>query len=159
MSPRETDDATPHSIRIQLIKKILNDFRRKWKRDYLVTLQIRKKWFSTGPDIRIGNLVLLAEYNQAPLQWKTGRVQETYPGNEFVRVVNVKIATGQLIGPIAKLRKLPLSTTSDCYGILYYKDLKHATLCRNIRQCGISRSLQHTTYHGNIVPLSESPSI
>ena len=77
MSPRETDDATPHSIRIQLIKKILNDFRRKWKRDYLVTLQIRKKWFSTGPDIRIGNLVLLAEYNQAPLQWKTGRIQET----------------------------------------------------------------------------------
>ena len=113
MSPRETDDTTRLPIIIQLIKKIQNDFRRKWKRDYIVTLQIRKNWFSTGPDMRIGDLVLLAEYNQAPLQWITGRIQETYPVNDFVRVVNVKIATGQLIGPIAKLRKLPLSTTSD----------------------------------------------
>ena len=111
---RETDDATPLPIRIQLIKKIQDDFWKRWKRDYLVTLQIRKKWFSTGPDMRIGDLVLLAEDNQAPLQWKIGRIQETYPGNDdIVRVVKVKTATGQLIRPVAKLRKLPLSTIAD----------------------------------------------
>ena len=64
--------------------------------------------------MRIGDLVLLVEDNQAPLQWKTGRIQETYPGNDdIVRVVKVKTATGQLIRPVAKLRKLPLSTIAD----------------------------------------------
>ena len=73
---RETDDATPLPIRIQLIKKIQDDFWKRWKRDYLVTLQIRKKWFSTGPDMRIGDLALLAEDNQAPLV-----ENRTYPRN------------------------------------------------------------------------------
>ena len=64
--------------------------------------------------MRIRDLVLLAEDNQAPLQWKTGPIQETYPGyDDVVRVVKVKTATGQLIRPVAKLRKLPLSTTAD----------------------------------------------
>ena len=33
-----------------------------------VTLQIRKKWSSAGPDMKVGDPVLLAEDNQAQLQ-------------------------------------------------------------------------------------------
>ena len=62
----------------------------------------------------------MAEDNQAPLQWKTGRIQEIYPGNEdIVRMVKVKTATGQLIRPVAKVRKLPLSTTDSRLTLVY----------------------------------------
>ena len=63
--------------------------------------------------MRIGDLVLLAEDNQTPLQWKPGRIQKTYPGNDGnVRKVKVK-TSGQLSGPVAMLRKLPLSARAD----------------------------------------------
>ena len=79
------------------------------KRDNLITLQIRKKWFTYGPEFKVGNLVLLAEDNERPLEWKTGRIIEVYPGNDsIVRVVKVKTTTGEYIRPVAKLRKLPV---------------------------------------------------
>ena len=67
------------------------------------------KWFPNGPDIRAGDLVLLAEDNEAPLQWKTGRVVEVYTGNDdIVRVCKVKTPTSLLIRPVIKLRKHPM---------------------------------------------------
>ena len=61
--------------RFRLVKTIQEDFWKSWKRDYLTELQIRKKWFVNGPET-------LAEDNEAPLHWKTGRVIEIYSGND-----------------------------------------------------------------------------
>ena len=97
------------NVRYRLLQNNIKDFWKVWKRDYLITLQIRKKWFTDGPEFKVGNLVLLAEDNERPLQWKTGRIIEVYPGNDsIVRVVKVKTTTGEYIRPVAKLRKLPV---------------------------------------------------
>ena len=95
--------------RYKLMKKIQDDFWNFWKRDYLTELQVRKKWFQNGPEISVGDLVLLAEDNQPPLHWKTGRVTEVYEGNDnVVRVCKVKTPTTTVIRPVVKLRKLPV---------------------------------------------------
>ena len=95
--------------RYKLMKKIQDDFWKFWKRDYLTELQVRKKWFQNGPEISVGDLVLLAEDNQPPLHWKTGRVTEVYEGNDnVVRVFKVKTPTTTVIRPVVKLRKLPV---------------------------------------------------
>ena len=90
--------------RFRLIQQIQKDFWDAWKRDYLTILQVRKKWFTNGPEIKCGDLVLLAEDNLKPLQWKTGRVVEVYAVNDSVtRVVKVKTSAGDIIRPVVKL--------------------------------------------------------
>ena len=117
------------------MKKIQDDFWKFWKRDYLTELQVRKKWFQNGPEILVGDLVLLAEDNQPPLHWKTGRVTEVYEGNDnVVRVCKVKTPTTTVIRPVVKLRKLPVeplvntgqsgSTSVPQNGILLEKCIK-----------------------------------
>ena len=97
------------NVRYRLLQNMIKDFWKVWKRDYLITLQIRKKWFTDGPEFKVGSLVLLAEDNERPLERKTGRIIEVYPGNDsIVRVVKVKTTTGEYIRPVAKLRKLPV---------------------------------------------------
>ena len=109
-SPQAINDQQCTSrTRFRLIQQIQKDFWDAWKRDYLTILQVRKKWFTNGPEIKCGDLVLLAEDNFKPLQWKTGRVVEVYAGNDSVtRVVKVKTSAGDIIRPVVKLRKLPI---------------------------------------------------
>ena len=94
--------------RFRLLEQIQKDFWEAWMRDYLTTLQVRKKWFKNGPQIA-GDLVLLAKHNIPPLSWKTGRVFDAYTGNDDIaRVVKVKTATGEMLRPVVKLMKLPI---------------------------------------------------
>ena len=105
----ESEDANINT-RYKLLKKLQDEFWRMWKRDYLTELQILKKWFSNGPEFRIGDLILLAEDNKAPMQWKTGRVLEVYKGNDgTLRVCKVKTSNSTFIRPVVKLRKLPVN--------------------------------------------------
>ena len=109
-APQPTSDSKlPLNLRFRLIQQSQKDFWEAWRRDYLTILQVRKKWFNNGPELTIGDLVLLAEDNLPPLLWKTGRVVEVYLGNdEVARVVKIKTATGEMITPVVKLRKLPI---------------------------------------------------
>ena len=60
----------------------------------------------------VGDMVVIAEDNQPPLVWKLGRIIESYDGNDEVnRVFKVKTATGYLIRPVVKLRKLVLDNS------------------------------------------------
>ena len=57
------------------------------------------------------DLVLIAEENLPALQWKLGRTIETYSGNDnLIQVVKLKTTSGELIRPVVKLPKLPLSS-------------------------------------------------
>ena len=97
--------------RFRLLKVIQEKFWKSWRKDYLTELQIRKKWLLKGPEIAIGDLVLLAEDNEAPLHWKIGRVTEVYKGNyNIVSVCKVKTQISSFMRPIVKLRKLPITT-------------------------------------------------
>ena len=64
----------------------------------------------TGPKFAVGYLVLLAEENIPPLKWKMARIQKLFSGNGDVHgVAELKTANGNLIRPIIKLRRLPIT--------------------------------------------------
>ena len=110
-TPPGADLEITANARLKLVNKIHQDFRKRWKCDYLIMLQIRAKWHQDGPEYRKGDLVLLAEDNEAPMQWKTGRINDVFPGNDgIIRVAKVKTSSSELIRPIVKLRRLPVET-------------------------------------------------
>ena len=97
--------------RFRLLERVKNDFWKTWYRDYLVTLQIRKRWLVSGPSFAEGDLVLIAEDNSPPLRWQMARIKKLYCGNDNIsRVAKVKTSSGTFNRPIVKIRKLPVDT-------------------------------------------------
>ncbi|CAL8137402.1 unnamed protein product [Orchesella dallaii] len=79
-------------------------FWRRWRMEYLNTLQQRNKWFRTEDNFRVGDMVILKEDNEGPGAWKIRRIADVHPGTDGnVRVVSVRTSTGILKRPIAKL--------------------------------------------------------
>lgn len=69
----------------------------KWQGQYLVRLQQRKKWTSEGPNLKVGQLVLIMDDNQAPANWLLGRIIETHPGSDgMVRVATIRTQNSTL---------------------------------------------------------------
>ncbi|XP_058811325.1 uncharacterized protein LOC131676220 [Topomyia yanbarensis] len=104
---------------LQLIRK---HFWRSWSRDYLNTLQPRKKHLRTMPNIREGMVVFLHDQSQPPLNWKMGRITAVFPGPDgLVRSVDVitdrttlRCATNKIsVLPIEDNRPIPNPTTRD----------------------------------------------
>jgi len=93
-----------------LVKQIQQHFWQRWQREYLTTLQPRKKWLKIAIDFKVGQLVLIKEPSPA-LTWKTARIVEVYPGTDAItRVADVKLANGTVLRrPVVKLCPLPLS--------------------------------------------------
>lgn len=92
------------------VKKLNGDFWKRWHKEYLATLQPRKKWFNPDDNMKIDDLVVIKEENLPPGQWVLGRVVKVHPGRDGrVRVVTVKHKGGQFQRPIHKLCKMPTS--------------------------------------------------
>ena len=99
--------------RFNLLQKVYQEFWKSWKRDYLTELQVRKKWFIDGPQLAIGDLVLIAENNEPPLMWKTGRVVKLFEGNDGIsRVSRVKDNYREMRQTSSEVTKAP---TGSCY--------------------------------------------
>lgn len=85
---------------------------KRWKEEYLSTLQERKKWRKEKDSLKIGQLVLLKSENFPPAQWGTGRITELIPSRDgLVRSVVVRTATNNLKRPVQKICILPVDTS------------------------------------------------
>ncbi|GFU75538.1 integrase catalytic domain-containing protein [Trichonephila clavipes] len=108
--PTVPDDLR-HCDRWRLLTRMTQHFWNRWSSEYLTLLQSRSKWRIVEKNLDIGDLVLIKHDNSPPLQWKLGKVTETFPGKDGkVRVVKVKTQTSELVRPIAKLCPLPINT-------------------------------------------------
>ncbi|XP_044762078.1 uncharacterized protein LOC123319271 [Coccinella septempunctata] len=104
-----TNVPMPRLKRWQLIQRLHQDFWRRWKVEYLHTLQQRSKWLTSFPPPAIGTLVLIKSDNAPPLQWEMGRIMKDHPGlDNVVRVATVKTRRGTLKRPLLKLCPLPI---------------------------------------------------
>ncbi|XP_062557443.1 uncharacterized protein LOC134222316 [Armigeres subalbatus] len=100
--------------RFQLIQRQLQDFWKRWRREYLSQLQARGKHWQPAIDVKVGRLVVIVEPNIPPMQWKMGRIQELHPGADGItRVVTLRTSTGFMKRPVAKLCVLPLQNQED----------------------------------------------
>ncbi|EDW34947.1 GL17814 [Drosophila persimilis] len=89
-------------------------FWQQWSREYVLGLQIRCKWHQEEPNIKKGDLVIVAEDNLPPQQWLLGRVVGTTAGQDGrVRVV-VQEANPQ--GPFKAPLHGTVSTGTSRYG-------------------------------------------
>ena len=86
--PFERTDNPRH--RCEFIQGIIDNFWRRWTRDFFPSLIIRQKWHTATRNLRVGDVVLIQDSNQIRGQWKLGKVSEVFPGDDGrVRKVHV----------------------------------------------------------------------
>lgn len=100
--------------RWQLVKMLSEHFWKRWRLEYLTTLQQRSKWTKNCKDLEEGDLVLLKEDNVPPLKWPLARVVSTHPGRDGrVRVATVRTSSSSYKRPTCKLVPFPPSQNSQ----------------------------------------------
>lgn len=93
----------------QYLQRLLSDFWKVWSTEYIQSLQTRKKWHETKPNVHIGQIVLVSEDNEIPAQWSLGRITNIFHGSDgLVRVADVYCRSKTLRRPIHKLSLLPI---------------------------------------------------
>ena len=83
---------------------IVDQFWKRWIREYLPTLNQRQKWLTAKPNMEIGDLVLVVDETTSRGEWPLGRVTDRRIGRDgLVRSVRVQTRKAQLVRPITKL--------------------------------------------------------
>lgn len=100
--------------RWQLVRSMQEQIWRSWSKDYLQSLQVRRKWSVPQPAIAINDLVIVKNPLLPPSKWELARVIQVHPGSDgYVRVVTLRTANSQYKRPIAQICKLPVSSRHD----------------------------------------------
>ena len=92
------------SRRFEFIQSLVQRFWERFIREYLPTLQKRGKWRLKERQMKIGDLVLMVDYETPRGKWKLARVEEVYPGKDgVVRNVLVKSQHGHYKRSVQRL--------------------------------------------------------
>ncbi|XP_041463438.1 uncharacterized protein LOC121414350 [Lytechinus variegatus] len=90
--------------RVEFVQQIVDSFWKRWTRDVLPLLVPRRKWNADRRNVRVDDIVMLADANEVRGKWLLGRVVEVYPGlDDRVRNVKVRTASGEYRRPITKI--------------------------------------------------------
>ncbi|XP_065131850.2 uncharacterized protein [Paramisgurnus dabryanus] len=74
------------------VQNLASTFWDRWRKQYLSTLQPRKKWQFKNQDITTGSVVLMKDSQSKRNQWPLGRITKVLPsGDGRVRKVEIKI--------------------------------------------------------------------
>ncbi|CAG2227654.1 unnamed protein product [Mytilus edulis] len=92
------------------IQHLANEFWKRWLREYLPTLQQRRKWQREERDVEIDDIVLVADERIQRGQWPLGRIVEvTRSRDGHIRSCVVKTSQSHILRPINKLCLLECS--------------------------------------------------
>uniref|UniRef100_A0A2S2NNC8 Integrase catalytic domain-containing protein n=1 Tax=Schizaphis graminum TaxID=13262 RepID=A0A2S2NNC8_SCHGA len=113
LAPPE-EDILPNQYSLNNRWKLLNQcaqaFWRRWRDEYLQTLQTRGRWTTDTPNLTVDDLVIVKDPHTPPLTWRMARILDTVPGTDgVVRVVRLRTSTGVLTRPVVKVVKLPIA--------------------------------------------------
>ncbi|KAM7406822.1 hypothetical protein PAMA_002842 [Pampus argenteus] len=74
------------------VQGLADAFWKRWRQEYLATLQPRRKWQADQSNLQIGDVVLLKDSQAKRNEWPTGLVVNTFPGqDDRVRKVEVRV--------------------------------------------------------------------
>ncbi|XP_073986072.1 uncharacterized protein [Rhodnius prolixus] len=86
----------------------VNQFWKRWHKEYLLEQQAMLKWHSPSFPAAEGQVVMIMDDNLPPLQWSIGRIVNLHHGRDNVaRVAEVKTTSGLISRPVRKLCPLP----------------------------------------------------
>ena len=74
------------------VQMLAEEFWKKWRREYMHSLQSRKKWVQDIPNLKEGDIVLIKDSTVHRNCWPLAVIVKTYPGDDgLVRKVEVRI--------------------------------------------------------------------
>ena len=90
------------------VQVLADEFWRKWKREFVHTLQPKRKWSDASPNIQEGNVILLNTPDLPRGQWPLAIVERVFPGDDgLVRKVEVRISQNgkpiRYVRPVSEL--------------------------------------------------------
>ena len=86
------------------IQHLASEFWRRWRREYLQSLQQRQKWTKKERNLQVGDVVIIVDSNAPRSTWSIGRVKRVLPdAGGVVRVVDVQTKSAVLSRPVTKL--------------------------------------------------------
>ena len=90
--------------RWRLVNDLTAEFWKKWKRDYLATLQERQKWIRMQRELRVGDVVITEVESTPRTFWPLGVIEQVVAdGDGLVRTVEVKTSNGTCRKDIRKV--------------------------------------------------------
>jgi hypothetical protein len=86
------------------IQQLITQFWKRWRKEFIPSLNVRRKWFNPKRELAAGDVVILFEPNAKRGEWPLGRVMETYRGaDDLIRVVKVRVGDHKYIQPVHRL--------------------------------------------------------
>ncbi|RXN31543.1 hypothetical protein ROHU_004747 [Labeo rohita] len=77
------------------VQALANEFWSRWRKEYISTLQPRRKWHETHRNLHPGDVVLLKQVQSPRNDWPLGLITSVFPGNDGrVRKVEVRTTSG-----------------------------------------------------------------
>ncbi|XP_029209224.2 uncharacterized protein LOC114972966 [Acropora millepora] len=82
LAPQVTDIALNLRNHWRLIQNLLKLFWKRWREEFLSTLNTRKKWREAKDNLKVGDVELAVDQNALRGQWRLVRVDEVFPGQD-----------------------------------------------------------------------------
>ena len=103
--PGQFSEADSYSRRRwRCVQFLADQFWKRWRREFLPTLQSRQKWTRGSKNLQAGDIVLLTDETVPRGTWPMARVVQTFPSQDsVVRKVLVKTSTSEFMRPVQKL--------------------------------------------------------
>ena len=114
--PTEIDIKEVYRSQWKHVHSLAEEFWKRWKKEYLSSLQPRNKWVNSSPNLKVDDVVLLKNHECPQGQWPLGIVDKVFPGKDgLVRKVQVSIIVNnkrhQFVRPISEIIFLFASNT------------------------------------------------
>ena len=90
--------------RVEFLQKIIDSFWKRWTRDVFPLLVPRRKWNTERRNVRVDDVVMVADHNAVRGNWCIGRIVQVFPDSDGrIRNVKVRNASGEYRRPITKI--------------------------------------------------------
>ncbi|XP_043196899.1 uncharacterized protein LOC122381161 [Amphibalanus amphitrite] len=96
------------------VQYLANQFWQRWRREFLPSLQERRKWHHPEPNISQDDIVIVVDEDTPRNRWPLARVVDAHTGADgLVRSVRVRIGNSEYDRPVHKLILLVKSGDGD----------------------------------------------
>jgi hypothetical protein len=96
------------------VQQLISQFWKRWRKEFLPSLNVRSKWFHLQRNLKVGDVVLVVDPNAKRGDWPLGRVTQVYPAKDgLVRVVEVKVGKSIYKRPIHRLCPLEFAGEAE----------------------------------------------